>query len=98
VLGDFADADKWLTLVTNETPEDAEAWYLLGRTNITRTASRRRSSASSEHSPYALGDVKAENNLGLSYQGLNYLDEAKRAFENSIAWQKDSPAKTRSHI
>lgn|SRR5580698_1924222 len=93
VLGDFADADKWLTLVTNETPEDAEAWYLLGRTKYNENRFEEAIQCFERTLTLRPGDVKAENNLGLSYQGINYLDEAKTAFENSIAWQKDSPAK-----
>ena len=32
MLGDYVDADKWFTEVTQERPDDANAWYLLGRT------------------------------------------------------------------
>ena len=32
LLGDYVDADKWFTEVTQERPDDSEAWYLLGRT------------------------------------------------------------------
>src|SRR5579863_7490068 len=32
LLGDYMDADKWFSQVTAETPNDADAWYLLGRT------------------------------------------------------------------
>jgi Flp pilus assembly protein TadD len=31
LLGDFADADRWLTRSLNWNPKDAEAWYDLGR-------------------------------------------------------------------
>ncbi len=38
LLGDFADADKWFTEVIVEKPDDAEAWYLLGRTKYNENA------------------------------------------------------------
>jgi tetratricopeptide (TPR) repeat protein len=93
VLGDFADADKWLSFVTNETPQDAEAWYLLGRTKYNENRFDEAIQCFQRTLSLRANDIKAENNLGLSYQGLNRLDEAKRAFENAISWQKDSPVK-----
>src|SRR5207244_4866141 len=32
LLGDYVDADKWLTKMLLWTPSDADGWYLLGRT------------------------------------------------------------------
>src|SRR5579883_1936336 len=93
LLGDFTDADKWLTYVTKEAPEDADAWYLLGRTKYNEN--RFEEAIDSFQKTLALRphDIKAENNLGLSYQGLNQTDAAKKAYETAIAWQKDASAK-----
>ncbi|HZU10100.1 MAG TPA: tetratricopeptide repeat protein [Pseudacidobacterium sp.] len=93
LLGDFTDADKWLTYVTKEAPEDADAWYLLGRTKYNEN--RFQEAIDSFQKTLALRphDIKAENNLGLCYQGLNRPDEAKKAYENALAWQRDSPVK-----
>jgi tetratricopeptide (TPR) repeat protein len=93
LLGDFSDADKWLTLVTNEIPQDADAWYLLGRTKYNENRFEEAIHAFQQTLALRANDIKAENNLGLSYQGLNRVEEAKRAFENAISWQKDSPLK-----
>ena len=93
VLGDFVDADKWLTMVANETPKDAEAWYLLGRTKYNENRFEEAIQAFERTLTLRPGDVKAENNLGLSYQGLNRPDDARKAFENAISWQKDWPVK-----
>ena len=98
VLGDFADADKWLTLVTNETPEDAEAWYLLGRTKYNENRFEEAIQCFERTLTLRPGDVKAENNLGLSYQGLNYLDEAKTALRTRLHGRRIRRQKTRSHI
>lgn len=91
LLGDFSDADKWLTLVTNEIPQDADAWYLLGRTKYNENRFEEAIHAFQQTLALRANDIKAENNLGLSYQGLNRAEEAKGAFENAISWQKDSP-------
>jgi tetratricopeptide (TPR) repeat protein len=93
VLGDLVDADKWLTAVTAETPEDAESWYLLGRTKYNENRFEEAIQCFQRTLALRPGDVKAENNLGLSYQGLNRPDDARMAFENAISWQKDWPVK-----
>lgn len=90
VLGDFTDADKWLTVVTNETPQDASAWYLLGRTKYNENRFEEAIQSFQRALSLRPNDIKAEDNLGLSYQGLNRLDDAKAAYENAISWQKDS--------
>ena len=93
LLEDFADADKWLTLALKRAPEDAEGWYLLGRTkyNENRFAE---AIASFEHT-LALRpkDVKAEDNVGLSYEGLNDVVKAKAAYLTAIAWQEGAAEK-----
>jgi tetratricopeptide (TPR) repeat protein len=93
MLGDFPDADKWLTAVTQETPKDAEAWYLLGRTKYNENRFEEAIQCFKQVLALQANDVRAEDNLGLSYQGLNKLDEAKTVFETAIAWQKDAPVK-----
>src|SRR5215472_11500803 len=32
ILSDYSDADKWFSQVVAEAPNDADSWYLLGRT------------------------------------------------------------------
>jgi Flp pilus assembly protein TadD len=98
LLGDFADADKWFTEVTAQTPYDAGAWYLLGRTkyNENRFAE---AIASFQH-VLALRpkDVQAENNLGLSEQGLGHADQAKIAFRTAIDWQSEAPTDAQPYL
>jgi Flp pilus assembly protein TadD len=93
VLGDFSDADKWLTLVTNESPQDADAWYLLGRAKYNENQFQEAISCFQRTLVLRPKDVKAEDNLGLSCQGLNRLDDARTAFEAAISWQKDARVK-----
>jgi tetratricopeptide (TPR) repeat protein len=92
LLGDFADADKWFSEVTRETPQDADAWYLLGRTKYSESGFEEAVSsferALALHPKY----VEAENNLGLSWQEMNQPDKAKTAFQAAIDWQGNSPS------
>ena len=93
VLADYADADKWLTFVTKQDPRDAEAWYLLGRAKYNENRFQEAIQSFQQTLALRPKDVKTEDNLGLSYQGLNRLDDARTAYETAISWQKDSPAK-----
>jgi tetratricopeptide (TPR) repeat protein len=92
LLHDYADADTWFSEVTAESPNDALAWYLLGRTRYNE--SRYSEAVSSFERALALHPnyVEAENNLGLSYQALNDRENAKEAFQTAINWQGDAPS------
>jgi Flp pilus assembly protein TadD len=98
LLGDFADADKWFSQVTVQTPNDAEAWYLLGRTKYNENRFTE-AMASFEH-VLALRpkDVQAEDNLGLSQRGLGHDDQARTAFQNAIDWQDDAPTDAQPYL
>ncbi len=91
MLSDYADADKWFSQVVSETPNDADAWYLLGRTKYNENeftaaiAGFERSIAL--HPRY----VEAENNIGLAWKELNNRDKARAAFQTAIDWQGDTP-------
>jgi tetratricopeptide (TPR) repeat protein len=91
LLADYSDADQWFSQVTVETPNDANAWYLLGRTRYDEnffdpavTAFRR---ALELHPQY----IEAENNLGLCLKELDKTNEAKAAFLAAIDWQGRTP-------
>lgn len=92
LLKDFADADRWFTEATLDDPRDPSGWYLLGRSKYSEgkyadavTTYRHLLTIDPE-------DVKAEDNLGLSYQALNEVSEAKAAFERAIALQQGRPS------
>jgi tetratricopeptide (TPR) repeat protein len=91
LLGDYTDADKWFTEVATETPNDAENWYLLGRTKYNE--GRYEEGIGSFEHALALRpkDVESENNLGLCRRELTQLKEAKAAFETAIEWQGPTP-------
>jgi tetratricopeptide (TPR) repeat protein len=90
LLGDYTDADKWLSMVVTETPEDAHAWYLLGRTQYNENHFEKAIESFTHALRLAPRDVKSENNLGLSYDGLNRGDEAQKAYRLAIQWQQDA--------
>jgi tetratricopeptide (TPR) repeat protein len=87
LLGDYPDADKWVTRAVESDGSDGEAWYSMGR--IKYTENRFQEAIKSFERALALmpRSVKAENNLGLSYEGLNRLDDAVLAYRQAVAWQ-----------
>ena len=91
LLDDFVDADKWFSEVVAESPDDANAHYLLGRTrfneNDYRGAIASFERALALHPKY----IEAENNIGLAWRELNDLDKATVAFETAIEWQGAAP-------
>lgn len=94
LLGDYTDADKWLSMVVAETPEDAHAWYLLGRAKYNENHFAEAIECFTHALRLSPRDVKSENNLGLSYEGLNRIDDARKSYAQAIQWQQDAAAKS----
>lgn len=92
ILGDFPDAQKWFAEVTRQTPEDSDAWYLLGRTQYNEDQFKDAIASFGQALKLRPGYVEAQNNLGLAWQGLNKLDEATAAYRKAIAWQGSQPS------
>jgi Flp pilus assembly protein TadD len=90
-LGDLANADKWFSEVTAESPNDADAWYLLGRTKFNEDDFA--GAIPSFERALALRPkyVEAENNIGLAWKETNNTEKARVAFQTAIEWQGDSP-------
>jgi len=93
LLKDNMDADHWLTRSLQADPRDPQAWYYLGRTKYSTGQFREAIEAFEQCLKLEPRNVEAENNVGLSYEGLQRPEEAIQAFENAIAWQTESPAK-----
>jgi tetratricopeptide (TPR) repeat protein len=93
LLGDFVDADRWLTKALSSNPSDADGWYYLGRTKYNEN--RFSEAIDAFHTCLKLDphNVKAQDNLGLSYEGLNQTQQAIQAFQTAIAWQNDGSKK-----
>jgi tetratricopeptide (TPR) repeat protein len=93
LLGDFIDADKWLTTSLQWNPGDSDGWYQLGRTKYNEN---RFTEAIDAFKKCLAGDprnVKAEENLGLSYAGLGDDPKAINAYQTAIDWQAGSARK-----
>ncbi len=90
LLGDFADADKWFTEVTVETPNNPDAWYLLGRTKYNENAFAPAQSSFEHALALRPKYVEAENNLGLVFREMKDNAKAKEAFQTAIDWQGEA--------
>jgi tetratricopeptide (TPR) repeat protein len=91
MLGDYSDADKWFSQVVSETPDDADAWYLLGRTKYNENEFEAAISAFEHALKLRPKFVEAENNIGLAWKELNDREKARAAFQTAIDWQGNSP-------
>jgi Flp pilus assembly protein TadD len=88
LLNDLADADHWMTLAVQINGQDPEGWYGLGRVRYSRQRFQDAVDCFQKSLALAPRSVKAENNLGLAYEGLNRTEEAIAAYRLAIAWQK----------
>ncbi|MGA8598810.1 MAG: tetratricopeptide repeat protein [Bryobacteraceae bacterium] len=93
LLHDYADADKWFTKSVEWNPRNFQALYYLGRTKYNENRFEEAVSVFLECLKLEPKNVKAEDNLGLSYQGLGRLDGAIAAFRAAIAWQTNAKQK-----
>lgn len=92
LLGDFPDAQKWFAEVTRQTPDDSDAWYLLGRTQYNEDQFKDAIVSFEQALKLRPRYIEAQNNIGLAWQGLNKLDEAIAAYRKAIAWQGNQPS------
>jgi Flp pilus assembly protein TadD len=93
LLGDLADADKWLTKMLEWAPNDWEGWYHLGRTRYNENRFAEAISAFQQCLKLNPQNVQAEDNLGLSLAGLGRNDDAAVAYHQAMAWQAQSLTK-----
>lgn len=91
LLGDLASAEHWSRVALGMDTHDPEGWYELGRIQYTQQHFQDSVDAFKEALILLPGNVKAENNLGLSYEGLNRGDDAILAYRKAIEGQKSDP-------
>jgi tetratricopeptide (TPR) repeat protein len=87
LLRDYMDADKWLSDSLALNPNNAQGWYYLGRTKYKENRFAEAVSAFEHCLEIDAHNVKAEDNLGLSYAGLGRNDEAIAAYRTAISWE-----------
>jgi tetratricopeptide (TPR) repeat protein len=90
LLNDFDDADRWMLRAVRMNEKDAEAWYGLGRIRYSEQRFKDALMCFQKTLALAPRSVKAGDNLGLAYEGLNRTPEAIRAFRAAIEWQKSA--------
>jgi Flp pilus assembly protein TadD len=90
LLDDFPDAKKWLGESIARNDKDPEAWYALGRVHYEQGDFWGAIDCFKRALVLAPKSVKAENNLGLAYEGLNRKTEALVAYRAAIDWQRGS--------
>ncbi len=93
LLSDYGDADKWFTKSTEWDPNNVLGWYYLGRTKYNENRFEEAIDAFQKCLQLSPKHVKAEDNLGLSLQGLGRNEEAQAAFLKAIEWQSTETAK-----
>jgi tetratricopeptide (TPR) repeat protein len=87
LLGDYVDADKWLTRSLEWNPQDTDSWYNLGRARYNENKFADAISAFQQCLKLSPGNVKVEDNLGLALAGLGRNEEATAAFKQAMDWQ-----------
>ncbi len=90
LLKDYPDAEHWIKSALSLDPDDAEAWYQLGRIEYTLNRFQDSVTAFQRSLDLDLASVKAENNLGLALEGLNRTDDAVAAYRKAISMQAES--------
>ena len=85
LLGDFADADRWLTkaLVWNPSSDVEEVRYYLGRTKYNENRFAEAVDDFQRCLKLDPHNIKAEYNLGLSYEGKKQIEQATQAFQTA---------------
>ena len=94
LLGDYTDADKWLTLSLQWNPGDDEAWYYLGRAKYNENRFEEAIQAFQKCLDLHPRHVLAADGQGLSYAGLNRGADAIAWLQNAIAWQENAAQET----
>src|SRR5471030_370756 len=93
LLSDYPDADRWFSKALDWNPDDALGWYYLGRVKYNENRFEEALSAFGRCLALDPRNVKAEDNLGLAFQGLGRNAEAIAAYRKALEWQADSAAK-----
>lgn len=93
LLGDFVDADKWLTHSLQGNPTDTDGWYELGRIKYNENRFAEAVDAFKKCLAIDTTNIKAEENLGLSYAGLGEVPAAITSYQTAIKWQGTSGTK-----
>lgn len=90
LLKSLPEAKRWLTRATEQEPRNANAWYLLGRTEYTSDHAAGAVHAFDRCLALRPRDVRAKYNLGLAYERLEQPQAAIAAYQEAIRWQSSA--------
>ncbi len=91
LLHGYTDADTWITRAAREDPGNGEIAYAMGRIKYTENRFAEAVTSFQRALELMPRSVKVENNLGLTFEGLNDANEAIEAYRQAIAWQAGDP-------
>jgi Flp pilus assembly protein TadD len=86
LLDDYPDAGHWIQRALTMDANDSENWYVLGRIRYSSGKFQDAVTAFEHTLLLAPKSVKAENNLGLTYEALNEGEKAMNAYRTAIAF------------
>ena len=89
LLNDYLDADQWLSRSVQMDAHNWETWYYLGRTKYNENRFEEAVNAFQQTLRLSPENIKAEDNLGLSYDGLGRRQDGEQAYRNAIRWQSE---------
>ncbi len=98
LLNDYSDADRWMLRAVQMNGKDADSWYGLGRIRYTEQRFQDAVDCFQKVLELSPRMVKAADNLGLAYVGLNRRDEAIAAFQRALEWQKEGSGSTSGRL
>ncbi len=91
LLHGYVEADTWITLAAREDPHNGEIAYAMGRIKYTENRFDEAVTSFERALELMPRSVKIENNLGLTFEGLNEADKAIEMYQQAIAWQTSEP-------
>lgn len=91
LLHAYTEANTWITRAAREDPNNGEIAYAMGRIKYTENRFAEAVTGFQRALVLMPHSVKAENNLGLTFEGLNEPDKAVKAYHQAIAGQAADP-------
>src|SRR5256885_16686159 len=93
LIGDYASADKWLSLAAEWNPADADGWYYLGRAKYNENRFEEAIQSFQKCLTLRPRYTLAADGIGLSYEGLNRIPDAITWLQHATSWRDDDSQK-----
>jgi tetratricopeptide (TPR) repeat protein len=94
LLGDFEDAIHWLNVALAMDSSNVDVLYSLGRCLYTQNRFAEADAAFTRVLQIAPRHLKAEENLGLTYDAENQPEKAEQALRKAVAWSQEDSAQS----